>query len=168
MSTHKLHNETVAVQQLLQYLAGQMDEADADLVAGMIEGETRYFEAIDKVLDLRAETQMLIEGIGERIAVLTARKQAFERRDESIRAALLHSMEATGLQKVQRPLATLSLASKPVTAIVTDEAAIPKDYKTPQPDKLDKRALLAALKDGVEIPGAALSNGGTTLSIRSK
>ncbi len=168
MSTYKLHNESVAVQGLKAALGDTIDPEDQDLLAGMIEGETGYFEAIDKVLGLLAETQMLIDGVAERAAALAARKQAFERRELAIRAALLRSMESTGLRTIQRAVATLSLGSKAVSAIVTDEAAIPKDYKTPQPDKLDKRKLLAALKEGVEIPGATLSNGGVTLSIRSK
>lgn len=168
MTAYQLHNETVHVQQLLHDLAGQLDESDGDLIAGMIEGETRYFEVIDRLLEARAEIEMMIDGLAERAAALAARKQIFERRETAIRAALQRSMEATGQHKIQRSVATLFLGNKPVGAIVTDEAVIPQEYKTPQPPKLDKRALLAALKVGVEIPGATLSNGGTTLTIRSK
>ena len=41
------------------------------------------------------------------------------------------------------------------------------DFWVRQDPKLDKRALLAALRDG-PVAGAALSNGGSTVSIRSK
>ena len=50
--------------------------------------------------------------------------------------------------------------------MVTDEAAVPEPFWRPQPPKLDRRALAEALKTGQSIPGATLSNGGTTLSLK--
>jgi hypothetical protein len=48
-----------------------------------------------------------------------------------------------------------------------DESHIPEAFWKPQQPKLDRRALLAALKAGEVIRGAALDNGGTALSVRT-
>lgn len=167
MSTHVMHNQTVAVLQLRAALGEAIDD-DMQLLLDMIEGETGFLEAVDAVLEARADNTAMIEAMAQREAELRARRQRFEMREETIRKALQRSLEATGLKKLQRPLATLSLGNRAPMAIVTNEALIPDSYKIPQPAKLDRRMLLEALRGGVNVPGAALSNGGTSLTIRSK
>jgi hypothetical protein len=50
--------------------------------------------------------------------------------------------------------------------VITDEHAIPQAFWRPQPPKLDRKAIGEALKAGQAVPGAQLSNGGTTLAIK--
>ncbi|MGE0857439.1 MAG: siphovirus Gp157 family protein [Hyphomicrobiaceae bacterium] len=45
---------------------------------------------------------------------------------------------------------------------------IPSEFWKPQPPRLDKKVVLDALKAGAVVPGAELSNGGETLSMRVK
>jgi len=54
----------------------------------------------------------------------------------------------------------------PQKLIVTDESQIPTRFFKPQPPKLDRKELLDALKIGETVPGADMSNGGTTIQIR--
>ena len=48
------------------------------------------------------------------------------------------------------------------------EALIPAKFWKPQDPKLDRAAVAEALKAGETVPGASLSNGGLSLSIRVK
>jgi len=50
---------------------------------------------------------------------------------------------------------------------VVDEGEIPEEFFVEQAPKLDRKSLLASLKDG-PIDGATLSNGALTLQIRTK
>lgn len=45
---------------------------------------------------------------------------------------------------------------KSETVEVADEAAVPDEFRIPQPDKIDKAALKAALKNGAVIAGAQI------------
>ena len=51
--------------------------------------------------------------------------------------------------------------------VIEDEEGIPASYWKPQPPKLDRRGLLAALTAGQAVPGAHLGNGGVTLVVRT-
>ena len=52
--------------------------------------------------------------------------------------------------------------------MVVSKEKIPGAYWVPQPPKLDRQAILAELKRGIEIPGAEMSNPKPVLSVRTK
>jgi len=96
---------------------------------------------------------------------LKSRKDRLKLRKEALRKLMHRIMSAAGLRKVHLPEATLSVRAVPPSVIVADEGAIPAAYlKTTV--AVDKAALAEALKSGKRIPGAMLSNGGETLSVR--
>jgi hypothetical protein len=69
---------------------------------------------------------------------------------------------------IAEPDFTVSLRSVPPSVVIIDEGQIPQDYWKPQPPRLDRQGLSAALKSGSAIPGAALSNSQMTISVRTK
>jgi hypothetical protein len=52
--------------------------------------------------------------------------------------------------------------------VVIAEERIPEPYWLPQPPKLDRQAIFAELKRGIDIPGAQMSNSQPVLSVRTK
>jgi hypothetical protein len=52
--------------------------------------------------------------------------------------------------------------------VVTNEPDIPEQFWLPQPPKLDRRAVLEALKVGIAVTGAELANPRITIAIRTK
>ena len=82
-----------------------------------------------------------------------------------VKAAIQKEMEDMDVTKVQLYNVDLELAAKAPTLVVKDEKIIPEDwFKTER--RLDKRGLLKAIKDGEEIDGAMLSNGGINLRLK--
>ncbi len=77
-------------------------------------------------------------------------------------------MERAEIPRLREADFTLSLRATPASLLVDDEAQIPDHYFVPQPPKLDRRALLDALKSGTSIPGASLSEPGRSLTVRTK
>ena len=63
---------------------------------------------------------------------------------------------------------TASLRRGGPTLDVLAEEKIPAAYWKPQPPKLDRQGLLAALKSGAEIEGATLAAPDIQLSVRTK
>ena len=63
------------------------------------------------------------------------------------------------MRKMELPQATISLRAVPPKAEITDEALVPSKFWKAQDPKLDKKAVLDALKGKEDVPGASLSNG---------
>lgn len=87
---------------------------------------------------------------------LADRRIAIEKRIESIKDYLKNQMEVAGIDKVKRPTLTVSIANNPPSVEIEDESLIPFDYMVPQPARIDKKALLTALKEGQDISGASI------------
>lgn len=154
-------------------LAGLRDqgEDDADLIADTIEGETDLLEAIDAALSEMDECEVLITGLKAKEAEFSDRRKKIEDRVDRIKAIVEQAMISTEQLSLRRPTATLTIAKRAPGLIVTNEADIPTKYWIPQErpaPKLDKKAVLAALKEQQAIPGATLDNGSLSLSIRRK
>ena len=162
-----LQRETEAARLLIEnYKAVIADDEDARL--DLIEGETSLLEAIDAMLARMTELMGYEDGIDAAIDDLKSRKARFATQQDRIRGLLQHAMMVADLRKVERPIGTVSLRAVAPQLVVTEEADIPVEYWTPAEPKLNKRRLLAALKDGDQVPGCELSNGGETVSMRFK
>lgn len=164
-----LEIEASAAAALLENLSQSVvveDEADT-LIRDMIEGETGLYEAIDVAIERMATADAHADALAEMIKKLQARKRRFEDQKDAIRLSLAAAMETIGEKKIERPGGTLSLKATPPTAVITDEALLPPEFWVPVDPKLDKRKLTAALKDGREIEGAWLNNGGSTVQVKT-
>lgn len=165
MSGH-LHQELANWQALKARLKARFPDMEDDDLFDSLDGATTLAEAVEALIGQALEDETLAGAIGERQAVLAARKSRLQRRAERVREMVAAAMEEAGVRRFEFAEATVSLTRRPPSVIVTDEAAIPDAFKVPQPPKLDRRALSAALKEGREVPGAMIGNGGTSLTVR--
>ena len=92
-------------------------------------------------------------------AALKEQKEAFAAREKAAKSkaeGLMSYLAAyLGGKSVKDTEYQISFRTSKATEI-TDEAAIPQVFRIPQPDKIDKAGILAALKDGTVIAGAQL------------
>ena len=160
-----LSAETEAARNLLAAYADVI-AGDDEVIASTIEGETDLIAAITVAEAKIAENEFNVEAIKSRKAALDARAKRLETQASTLRTAISVAMEVAQKKRLVLPDATITMKAVPVSAIVTDEADIPSKFWKPQAPKLDKRAVLDALKDGEAVPGATLSNGGQTIQIR--
>lgn len=141
--------------------------ADPDFVVDLAEGETSLLEAIDALAHADLLDEGLIAGVDAAAADLALRKQRFAARRQSRRAIIEQALLILEVSKLERPVATLSIARRAPSVVVVDESVIPSRFFAAEP-KLDKRALKAALDAGEDIAGAHLSNGSMSLTIRRR
>jgi hypothetical protein len=92
----------------------------------------------------------------------------FEQRAEKKRALITSVMERADLKKLAEPDFTASFRTTAPSLVITAEAEIPRDFWKPQPPKLDRQGLTAALRGGRNVPGAVLSNGQAAISVRTR
>lgn len=110
-------------------------------------------DKVENTVKLMRSFQGDVEAIKSEEKRLADRRRAIENRIESIKGYLQNEMEIAGIDKVKRPTVTVSIANNPPSVSIEDESLIPSEYMIPQPEKIDKRALLTALKEGEEITG---------------
>jgi Siphovirus Gp157 len=110
---------------------------------------------------------MSAKALRGRVAEMETRLARFEQRAETKRQRVTTGMERAQLRKIVEPDFTASLRRTSPGLLVLDEGQIPGAFWKPQPAKLDRRAVLAALKAGQEIDGVALNNGSMTLAVRT-
>jgi len=155
-----------------QYLRGRLQtefpEADEETLRDTLEGLSSLPETLVAVLRSYIDDLTLAAALGVRIGDMQERLSRIELRADKKRELVTDVMERTGIKKLAEPDFTASLRTVPASVVVTDEGQIPIDYWKPQPPKLDRQGLSAALKSGAVIPGATLSNAEMTISVRTK
>jgi hypothetical protein len=163
---HELHQQTRAAKVLLEQLRDLEADDDDEVVRDSIEGETDLHEAIEAAVKRLGDDLAAIEGLEAYMKKLDGRKARLKERVDATREAIANAMELARLPKMETPFATVTQKKIAPKVIITEEADIPSDFFKPQPPKLDKRAVMAALKEKQPVPGAQISNGGTTISVR--
>lgn len=99
---------------------------------------------------------------------MAERAKAVEKRAEQVKAYLHTCMELAGVTKLEHAQFTLAIHKNPASVEIFSEEQIPAAYmRQPEPPapKPDKKAILAALKAGADVPGAKIHNG-TRLAIK--
>ena len=167
MSDPILH-EVANHQYLRQQLEAQFPNADEETLLDTLEGLTNLNEMVAEVIRSRLEDLALITGLRTRLSDMQARLGRLEERAEKKKEIVATVMERAGLKKLMQPDFTLSLRLTSPPLVVVDEAQIPDAFWKPQAPKLDRQGLIGALKNGRDVPGATLGNGGMTISVRTK
>lgn len=161
---HGINRQAVAAAELIRALGE--DAEDEALIHDTVEGETDFFEAVERALDEIGECEIVAAGIADMQKRLSDRLTRTNNRAEKLRGLIDQAFQMAEIKSHKFATATLASKSIPRKLIVTDESQIPTRFFKPQPPKLDRKELLDALKSGEVIPGADMSNGGTTIQIR--
>ena len=138
---------------------------DAELRAGMIEGETDAYSVLSRLVTIERDANSMSAAIADRIRELQARKARADKTKDAMRLLMLRIMQAIGERKATLVEATVSVRPGKDSVEVTDAAQLPDAYvrieRVP-----DKAALKAALAND-NVPGAVLRAGEETISVRA-
>lgn len=138
------------VQDTLDSLGGELEVKAENTVAYM-----RHLEALADSIKL-AEAQMEL------------RRVAIERRVAQLKDYVLACMQDAGIHKIESPYFVVSVAKNPPAVEVYNQEIIPMEFmKTPPapPPAPDKKAIIDAMKSGVDVAGCRLKQG-VRLSIK--
>lgn len=165
--SRELHAQGEAARVLLLNIRDVVGD-DEELIDTAVEGETDLKDVISAAVDRLDELNGHQESLDARIEALKARRNRFEGQAERIKAAIHVAMGQAELRKLELPQATIGVRAVPPKAEIIDESMIPSKFWKPSDPKLDRKAVLDALKAKEDVPGATLSNDSETISIRSK
>ncbi len=152
-------------------ILAECPDLDEQTLADTLQGATNLYEAIAAVVRSMGEDESMIEGLESRLAEMAERKKRLEARIDKKRELVAVGMAEADIKKFVDPAFTVSLVPTQRAVIVLDESQLPPDYmRTPEPPapRPDKKLIKQAITDGYLVPGATLSNGGQTITIRRK
>ncbi len=155
-----------------QYLRDKLQEefpdADEDTLRDTLEGMTNLTDMLGAVLRSQLEDLDLTAALRARMADMQERLARIDVRAAKKRELVISTMERADIRKITEADFTVSLRPKPPPLVLVDEKEIPEDFWKPQPAKLDRQGLIAALKAGRDVAGATLGNSALTISVRTK
>ena len=149
-------------------LLAEIPDIDAETLADTLEGITDLREMLAEVIRSALDDEALAAGLSTRLADMKSRLERFETRAKRKRQLVLQAMTEAEIDKLAEADFTASLRQGAPALDVVAEDKIPAAYWKPQPSKLDKQGLLAALKAGTEIEGVAIAAPQIQLSVRTK
>lgn len=140
--------------------------ADETALRDTLDGQTDVYDLVRRLIRFSLEAGALADAARDRADALAKRKARFERRAEAARGAAFGMLDALGETKLSDAEFTLSIGQGRPAVIVTDESLLPSEFVriTRAPDKA---AIAEALKSGVTVPGAEMTNGTPTLTVRT-
>lgn len=136
-------------------MAEDADE-QAEALAALVEAEGDIVDKAEAYARIMRNYQAAADGYKAEAQRLAKRQKAAENAVERMKGALLDVMQMTGQKEIATGIGKWKVQANPWSCEVLDEAKIPAQYRIPQPDKIDKRALLQDFKatgeimDGVE------------------
>lgn len=104
-----------------------------------------------------------IDTVSAEIKRLTDKKKALSNKIESLKSYIYSAMKFTNTQKVKTPLFSISIKKNPGSVLVEKAELIPEEYLIQQEPLVNKKAILAELKEGKEISGVSLKESETIL-----
>jgi hypothetical protein len=149
-------------------LLAEIPNLDEETLGDTLEGMTDLREMLAELVRSALEDEALSSGLSTRLTEMKARVQRLEYRADKKRELARRVMAEAEIRTLVEPDFTASLRqSAPPLEIIAEER-IPEPFWKPQAPKLDRLALLAALRGGVKIDGVRLGPVQLQLNLRTK
>jgi hypothetical protein len=153
---------------LRKRLLAELPDIDQETLADTLEGITDLREMLAEIIRSALDDEALAAGLSTRLSDMKARIERFEMSAKRKRELALKAMNEAEIPKLLVADFTASLRHGAPILEVVEETKIPAAYWKPQPSKLDRQGLLAALKAGTAIEGVVLEAPRLQLSVRTK
>ena len=159
-----LYKLTTDLKELQEIDFTQAEEEQIEEVKGIIKTQIESKSA--GIIAVIRNEESDIDAIKVEIKRLQELKKSKENKIENLKKYTKECLEDADIKKVSTSLGNMTVRKNPASVDVLDESLIPSEYKKEVVEvKVDKKAILADLKEGVVVEGAALKNS-TSLMIK--
>lgn len=149
---YQLTNDFLHVQELIE--EGELD----------LEMLQNTLECLDYEIEEKAEGYAkIIKNLTAEIEGLKKEEERFANKRKSIENSIANlkknletAMILTGKKKFKTNLFSFNIQKNAPSVKILDETKIPKEFKIPQPDKIDNKAIIQQIKEGKEFDWAKL------------
>ena len=168
MNTELLRSEAAHYHMLQDQLRLDYANLDDETLADTLEGLSDLPQIIEEIVRSGLDDEAMMAGLKLRLDAMAARLARLKERHQKKRALAAFAMGAAGLPKLKACDFSVSLSEGALRLEVSDESFIAPIYFIPQPPKLDRAGITAALKRGETIEGACLMQGQPHISVSSR
>lgn len=152
MNLYELSTNYLQIQEMIMEGAEGLEDTLESLNDAIEEKAVGYAKIIKNI-----EGQVL--AIKEEEKRLAERRRSLESNIKRLKENLELSMLDTGKKKIKTNLFTFNIQKNPPSVKILDEEAIPSDYLVKQKPKIDKKAIINDMKNGVEVEGVEIKQG---------
>ncbi len=150
---YELTDEYMAVMEMMDD-----PEIDEQVIADTLEAIGGEIEIkADNYAKLIKGIESTADGLKGEIERLSARERAIRNNVRRVKTALQDAMQKTGKTKFKTELFSFGIQKNPPSVDIVEGAQLPDKYLIPQPAKIDKKGIIAALKAGTKINGCTLT-----------
>lgn len=147
-----LYNLSAAFQQIQQMIEdGQEGLTDTlESLNDAIEDKAVGYAKVMKNLEAQAKA------IKEEETRLADRRKSLESNIKRLKESLENAMLDVNIKRIKTELFSFNIQKNPPSVEVLNDSVIPKNYFNIPAPVLDKKLILADLKNGVEVPGVQI------------
>lgn len=161
----QLYEITENLKQLGQMIKDGVDESQ--LIDALNDVNEAFEEKAKSILFLIRNIEGNIELSKIEETRLSNRRKSMEKQLDSIKSYLIMNMAESGKTKIDNGVIKASYIKPKPSLMLSDESLVPDSYKVPKVTiGIDKKALLADLKEGKEVEGASIGESKAGLSIK--
>lgn len=146
-------------------LVRQFPDIDDETLSDTLDGIAGAKDLARQLIRASREDEAEAKGLSEYIDALQSRRARLTARAEKREAAALSLLLEIGEKTLRDPAFTASVVPTPKKVIFTDTSVLPEWAWRKRGPELDTAAVRQRLSAGETVPGASLSNGGTTLRV---
>ncbi|KRN01261.1 hypothetical protein FD13_GL001169 [Levilactobacillus senmaizukei DSM 21775 = NBRC 103853] len=155
MNLYQLEDNLYQVVRLAESADPEDKQAFDDTILSLKDGIADKAIGYGKVIkQLTSDEKQL----AEKMKADADRKSSLASNIRRLKDALQQGLEAAGLDHVKDVDLAIWIQNNPASVNLTDEEKVPGDFVRTT-TSLDKKSILAALKDGESVPGAELTQG---------
>lgn len=147
--------------------AFQLEDDDQTLIDSL-EGESDFTEICAKVLRQALEREAMADAMDSLIERNMARRERHTEAAKRIRAIVAEAMIEAGERRFKTPDMTVSVRDGKPKLIINPDELWPAYTKTETVTKPDRDKIQAAVDRGEVPDGVQISNGGPSITVRSK
>jgi len=167
MNDRRIDFEVKRVNAIRAQLLAEDHTIDEITLADTIEGVSDLNEMLARIVRHALKDKRRTDEIEMQMSELELLRDRYKARADKRRKIVADAMAEADISKITAPEFTASLRSNAPHVIVIDENLIPPEFFEMRPHLL-KRELGEAMKGGAQVAGAALSNPGLSLAVRTK
>ena len=168
MNTEILCSEAAHYRMLQDQIKQDYAGLDDETLADTLEGLSDLPQIIEEIVRSGLDDEALIAGLKLRCDAMAARLSRLKERHQKKRQLAAWAMGAAGLPKLKACDFSVSLSEGALRLEVSDESFVPAIYFVPQPAKLDRAGITAALRRGEMVEGAQLVQGQPYISVSTR
>ncbi len=154
MKLYELTGNYLILQQMLEEAEDQ--QAILDTIESI---EAAIEEKADNYARIIRNLEVDVAGIKAEEQRLADKRRTLENNIKWLKNNLEEVMKSTGKTKFKTTLFSFGIQKNPPSVEILDESKVPEEFLIPQNPVVDKKAILAALKEGKEFDFAQLKQG---------